>query len=165
MKKTKGRQLQGWAENNEPDVRLIYKKGYWEQIILIRDEIIALLARSSEEHEKILSQTKVISAHISKSVLLPVYRIELDDGTTFTMRNNFHNWKVSVNSYRKVDADFMGLFPHTERISSVYCEGFPEECVYGPYAENNRQFTLELHSDYNLFTFFWIFARSVLGTR
>ncbi len=158
--------LQEWAMAHEPMEDLIYKRGYWDQIMFVRDDITGVLAKTFEEYQVIESAMQAISAHTSKSVRLPVFKVELPDGTNFVMRYNFHDWKVSVNSPRDVEADFMGLFDSNERTSEVYCEGFPKECVYGPYSENKRQFTIELPPGYNhLFTFFWIFAHQVLGNR
>jgi hypothetical protein len=158
--------LQEWANDNQPAEDLIYKDGYWDQIIFVRDKLAGLLATSYEEFQAIQAGMKVVSMHTSKSVRLPVFSVELEDGTTFTMRYNFHDWKVSVSSPSDVEADFMGLFNPDSRISSVYCEGFPEELVYGSYAENKRQFTIELSAgNYHLFTFFWIFAHRVLGNQ
>ncbi|OHB02238.1 MAG: hypothetical protein A3A96_02150 [Candidatus Zambryskibacteria bacterium RIFCSPLOWO2_01_FULL_39_39] len=159
-----GMRLQEWAETHQPAETLIYKNGYWDQIIFVRDAITPLLAKTDEEYKEIQAGMKAISEHTSKSVRLPVFRVELADGTAFTMRYNFYDWKVSVSSPRDVEADFMGLFNPNEHVHEVYCEGFPKGLVYGPYAENKRQFTIELPSgNYHLFTFFWIFAHQVLG--
>lgn len=158
--------LQEWANAHQPAEDLIYKSGYWEQIIFVRDTVAGLLAKTYEEYEAIQAGMKVISNHTSNSVLLPVFRVELADGTAFTMRYNFHDWKVSVESPRDVAVDFMGLFDPKERIDEVYCEGFPTSVVYGPYAKNRRKFTIELPpGNYHIFTFFWIFAHQVLGNR
>ena len=159
-------QLQEWANAHQPAENLIYKDGYWNQIVFVRDNIAGLLTKTYEEYQAIQDSMKVISEHTSKSVRLPVFRVELADGTMFTMRYNFHNWKVSVSSPRDVEADFMGLFNPSEQIHQVYCEGFPKGLVYGPYAENKRQFTIELPpGNYHLFMFFWIFAHQALGNR
>lgn len=153
--------LQEWSLNNQPAEDLIYKTGYWEQIYFVRDTIAGMLAETLEEYKTIV---KVISSHRSKSVRLPVYRIELKDGTAFTMRDNFYDWKVSVESYldsnglpHDIDVDFTGLFDYKATIHSCYCEGFPEELVYGSYADNKSKFTIELPDNYRLFTFFWLF--------
>ncbi len=158
--------LSDWVDKHRPPETLFYASGYRDQILFVARAIPAILAKTDEEFEIINANIKVISEHTSKSVLLPVFRVELADGTAFTMRCNFYDWKVSVESPRDVEADFMGLFRSNERISEAYCEGFPENLVYGSYAENNRQFTIELPSSNNfLFTFFWIFAHKVLGKR
>ena len=159
-------QLQEWAMANQQADTLIYKDGYWDQIMFVRDTIAGLLSSTWEEYQIVQASARVISTHTSKSVLLPVFRLELADGTAFTMRCNYYNWKVSVSSPCAVEADFMGLFDPDERIHNVYCEGFLDELVYGPYRENKGQFTIELPSgNYHLFMFFWIFAHHVLGNR
>jgi hypothetical protein len=159
-------QLQEWANIHRPAEDLIYKDGYWDQITFVRDEIPGILSRNYEELRAIQLNTKVVSTHRSKSVCLPVFRIELPDGTAFTMRYNFRDWKVSVESPREVCADFMGLFNPRARVNAVYCEGFPTELVYGPYAQNGRRFTIELPGGkQHIFTFFWIFAYQALGIR
>lgn len=158
-KRAKKNQLAQWADDHKPDDDLIYRDGYWDQIKFVRDRIPPLLSRTSKEESSILSGIKVVSEHISKSVLLPVFRVELPDGTAFTMRYNFHNWIVSVESPRDVDVDFMALFYPKKRIHPVYCEGFPQHLIFGPYAENKQEFTLDLGGDYYcIFTFFWIFG-------
>lgn len=161
---TTGTALQEWANDNQPAENLIYKDGYWNQIIFVRDAITGVLAKSYTEYQEIQSKLQVISEHTSKSVRLPVFRIELPDGTAFIMRYNFHNWKVSVNSPKDVEADFMDLFDPEARIHDVYCEGFPKNMVYGPYSKNKRQFTLELApGEHRVFTFFWILAHRALN--
>lgn len=158
--------LQEWANRNVPDEQLFSRGGYWKQIVFVRDNILRLLAPSYEEYTDICdNRTWVISTHMSKSVLLPVYRIELPNGMAFTMRYNFYNWKVSVSSPRDIHTDFMGLFDPNGKYAYCYCEGFPEEYVYGSYAENKRQFTIELYDEYKLYNFFWIFSHCVLGNR
>jgi len=159
-------QLQEWANAHDPDKKLFYADGYWEQIIFVRDRVAGIFASSYEEYQAIQSKTKVISAHMSKSVLLPVFRVELEDGTKFTMRYNFYDWKVSVDSPRNVEVDFMGLFAPDGRVSDTCCEGFPKGLIFGPYCKNKRQFTFELPpGNYHLFAFFWIFANKVLGIK
>ena len=162
----KGMQLQEWANTHQPAEDLIWKEGYWDQIVFVRDKIAELLAMTYDDYEMIRANTKVISEHTSKSVLLPVFRVDLADGTAFTMRYNFHDWKVSVESPQNVEADFMDLFNPNKRIHEIYCEGFANNLVYGPYAENKRRFTIELPpGKYYIFTFFYIFAYQVLGKR
>lgn len=153
--------LKDWAEANVPNKELYYAAGYTEQIDFIQDRIARLVTKSYEEYLALQDYLTVIADHMSKSVRLPVIRMELEDGTVFVMRHNFNDWKVSVNSPRDFDADFMELFDPKKAIHGVYCEGFPPDLVYGPYAENKRQFTIMLPGNYHVFTFFWIYARRV----
>ncbi len=161
-----GKQLQEWANENKPADDLIYKNGYWDQIMFVRDVVTPLLlwGGNYDEYKALEQNTRVISTHRSKSVILPVFLIEMPDGTRFTLRYNFYNWKVSVDSPKDVEADFLGLFDQNAQVHPVYCEGFDPKWVYGAYATNKRQFTIELPAgNYHLFTFFWIFAKKILG--
>lgn len=156
-----GVKLLRWAGANQPEANWLSKVECWTQILFVRDTVATLLARTSKELTDIQTNMVAIAEHTSMSVRLPVFQVKLADGTMFTMRYNFHDWKVSVNSPRDVEADFMGLFKTTESIRKV--EGFPQRLVYGPYSKNRRRFTFKLPDSYHLFTFFWIFARKVLG--
>lgn len=159
MKKEIGMQLEEWASIHRPTENLMYKDGYWDQINFVNNRIEAIFGKNYEERKEIANNIRVISEHTSKSVLLPVYHVKLVDGINLTMRCNFHNWIVSVKSPRVIKADFMNLCNPNKQIKSVYCEGFPEKLVYGPYSQNKKQFTVELtDSKYHLFTFLWILA-------
>ncbi len=148
--------LQEWANENLPAENLIWKDGYWDQIIFVRDKIPQLVFSNYDEAQE--HRTTVISTHTSKSIQLPVYRLKLTNGITFTMRHNFHDWKISVNSPNNIEIDFLGLFDpeDTRNILGVFCEGFPDKTVFGCYADNKCKFTIELFSQYEVFTFFWI---------
>ena len=150
-----------WQKENKPRDGLYYKKGQGEQIIFVRDTLVGLFANAYEESQLLQNDgLKVISSHSSKSVPLPVFKLELPDGTFFVLRYNFYNWIVSVSSPNGVYMDFMGLVDHTAETSSVYCEGFPEELVFGSYSSNQKQFTISLSGgNYQLYTFFYLFAR------
>ncbi len=150
--------LQDWFMENKPDDNLIYKDGLARQVMFIRDDIISLFARSYEEYKGIQEAARVISTHTSKSVKLPVMEINWNNWR-FILRDNFHDWKVSVRApykFKEIEIDFMGLFDKTKVISSVYCEGFKDSWVYGAYNEDKREYTVEIDNNYQLYMFFWI---------
>lgn len=156
--------LRNWTEIHRPEAIMYSPDNYLDQINFVRDIISSILAKTEDEFMFIKQNIKVIANYMIRSTELPVYQINLTDGTTFTLRYNFHDWKISVNSPRDVMADFKGLFDPKKPI--VSCKEFPEEFRYGPYAENNRQFTLELTAnEYCIFNFFWLYAHDVLGNR
>jgi|694.fasta_scaffold123704_4 hypothetical protein len=92
--------LQEWAQIHEP-VFTPAAVPYWSQISFVRDIIPEILSITFEEGEKIEESIMVISEHSSKSICLPVFQIELADGTQFTMRYNFHNWILSVGKVKE----------------------------------------------------------------
>jgi len=154
-----------WLAANKPDENLIWKNGCAEQVIFVRDVLHPLLVPrySSRKEYPVL----VPSTHHSKSVKLPVFELTTPDfwegdgyglSVQLRLRYNFFNWVVSVESKRfgGVADRFRDLFDREARVQSVYAEGFREEWVYGPYADDRKKFTLNLHDKYDLFTFVWL---------
>lgn len=134
--------LHAWAMNNEPPDAMIYKKGYWIQIQLIRDELFGMF------HDRV-KEISVVSTHTSKSIILPVYKVSLADGTIMIMRCNFHDWKVTVISSTPVLLNTACLRAN-EGINPIYCEGFDPSWVLGPYAQSSKEFTFEASNDRRL---------------
>jgi hypothetical protein len=149
--------LQDWANENEPSDTMKWKRGYWDQVCFIRDQVGYLLLGYEEAREKIL----VINTHVSKSIKLPVFYIDLKEwyGLELILRYNFFDWKVTVKSDFDIDCDFMDLFTENESINYLYCEGMENE-VYGMFKENNKEFTVEISDQFKLFNFLWILKNS-----
>lgn len=152
-----------WIRVNEPDENLIYAKGLGDQVCFVHDRLCQLL--SSTYEERCDNPPLVISTHYSKSVKLPVFQISLEKyGIEMVLRYNFYNWKISVKSDKSLDFDYMGLFNPTEEISYLYCEGFPRDKVYGSYEQSHSQFTIEIGSHYDLYTFIFL-LKNYLGIK
>lgn len=152
-----------WIRVNEPDENLIYAKGLGDQVCFVRDRLCQLLRSTYEERRD--NPPLVISTHYSKSVKLPVFQINLEKyGIEMVLRYNFYDWKISVKSDKPLDFDYMGLFNPTEEISYLYCEGFPRNKVYGSYEQSHSQFTIEIGSHYDLYTFIFL-LKNYLGIK
>ncbi len=153
-----------WMAVNEPEDRLIFKKACAEQVCFVRDvladrQIFADMAW--DEHDEPL----VISHHYSKSVKLPVFKIEREDyGIELILRCNIYDWKISVKSKKPLDCDFMDLFDTKKVVSKYCCEGFPKDKIYGSYEQDHSKFTVEISSDYNVYAFF-LLLRNYLGIK
>lgn len=147
--------ITAWIRVNKPDDKLIYKDGLGQQVCFVRDTLGNLLFTDYAEKE--INPIMVISTHTSKSVLLPVYQIKIPKhGIEMILRYNFYDWKISIASNKPIECDFMGLFDTKQRIPAIYCEGFPENKVYGSYSENHSKFTFALNTEYNLYTFMFL---------
>lgn len=152
-----------WIRVNEPDENLIYAKGLGDQVCFVRDRLCHLLRSTYEEWRD--NPPLVISTHYSKSVKLPVFQINLEKyGIEMVLRYNFYDWKISVKSDKPLDFDYMGLFNPTEEISYLYSEGFPRDKVYGSYEQSHSQFTIEIGSHYDLYTFIFL-LKNYLGIK
>ena len=144
-----------WVRVNEPAESLIYGKGLGTQVCFVRDTLGELFYETCEETDK--NPTMVISTHVSKSVTLPVYQIHLKKyNVRITLRYNFYNWIISINSEKPLNFDYMDLFDPKEVILDCYCEGFPKDEVYGCYADDHSKFTIDISSYYNAYTFFYL---------
>ena len=74
------------------------------------------------------------------------------------MRDNFYDWKVSVQIDEPIDIDIIGssfvdLFDPKGTHSSCYCEGFSEYDVFGSFDSDRRRFTVSIGNDDKLMKF------------
>lgn len=172
-----------WLEEHK-ETDLIYAKSKdgprLQQVHFIRDDISALFWAGISYYDRpkvppprsdCRESAVVISEHRSKSVRLPVYSLtRMDIGLQLTLRDNYYNWKLSVDSKTPITADFSGLFHTTppiepdytgDPLNSVYFEGFPESRVFGYFSDNNRQFSAEIHSSESLWTAVFLMMRGL----
>ncbi len=151
--------LESWATENSP-VDTAKAGRFWEQIIFLRDDLPRAFGRSAKKFSQV-----VIATHQSSSVTLPVCQFKADwSKLTITVRGNFNDWKVSVNSETPVRASFLGLFDPFVNVHPTVCEGFPRDLVFGSYGANPNQFTIHLRNEYELYAFFLILGHD-LGLR
>ncbi len=142
--------LHVWLETNRPRDEMFWKDAFDRQIAFLQ-EIEWMLA--TEPRERLVS---VVSTHRSKSITLPVAHLDLRrHGVEVWMRDNFHNWKLSVRSERPLTCDFLDLFDPNVTHPDCYCEGM-DGWVFGSFAENPSTFTVEIAGDYGVWAFFRI---------
>ena len=150
--------LQAWFIDtlDKTSDSMMWKDSFCKQVVFVRDDIVALL-------NPVIKSLDVISTHVSKSITLPVYKIELTDGTEIIMRENFYDWKVSVKSSKELNFPTKYLFSYDINvpISPCYCEGFDDSWVYEPYSKNKKNFTVELSSNYDLYTFMFLILNQI----
>ncbi len=148
--------LQEWIRENKPNPSMVYESEWWRQIYFVRDN----LGGGIGWRDSWIIQ--VISAHTSKSVTLPVYRIVCGSGLSMILRNNFHDWKLSVVSDRDIDVDFGDLIDCGERnLRPVHFEGFPKELIFAGYSPDNRQkWSASVGTKFCLWTVVWLIVRA-----
>lgn len=144
-----------WSRANEPDKNLIYERGFWDQVLFIRDNINSIFYETYDEYMS--NPVLVINTHVSKSVKLPVYEINVEKyGLKILLVNDFYEWSVSVISDIPLNIDVKGLFDINKKIYSVYCKGFKEENVLDSFKENKQQFTFQTSDNYKLYTLLYL---------
>lgn len=140
-----------WMRKWELDDKLIYKKASENQAIFVRNKICSNLLKT---------HGFVVGHHHSKSCLLPVYFMKIRNGIKLIMRENFYDWKVSVEipeEYADLPADYLPtdclsysmVKNEFEKIPSCYCEGFKKEWCYDAYnpKQPGKKFTIEIPDD------------------
>jgi len=138
---------------------MIYKQAFSDQVCFVRDTINHLFYENSDSgyEELKANPVLVINTHTSKSIKLPVYKINLKKyKLSMIIRNNFYDWKVSVVSEQEIDVDFMELFEEDKTINPIYCEGFSKEQVFKSYKDDKKRFTIEIHDKNRVFTFMYL---------
>ncbi len=140
--------LQAWFNDNQPSDNMFYKGGYDRQCMFVRDNFGRLF------HD-ILEKIEVISTHTSKSIKLPVYHIVMN-GIEIIMRDNFHDWKLSVISDQILDFPDELFSGPEKQVNAIYCEGFDKSWVFAPYKENQKQFTVEIYNDNLVYVFLFL---------
>lgn len=140
--------LSTWIESNLPK-----KEMFWYESAKSQFELLLQLRSALFQNEITGDRcASVIGTHRSKSIDLPVIEFQLPK-LRLVMRDNFYNWKVSVQSDEPVDVDSSELFDPTIEHSSCYCEGFARWDVFDSYAKDKRRFTVEIMTDDRLVQF------------
>jgi len=153
-----------WLKENKPAKEMFWYNNFWNQVVFVRDELPKTLVPKNkfEQYDRVSKDIHVISDHTSKSILLPVYELNhYDAELKLIMRNNFYDWKVSVTSTRPIKANFGNIFDPKQPVPSVYCQGFLDSWIFGPYAENPKQFTVEIKDRNELFICLWLIGQAL----
>lgn len=148
------RLLVDWMREWKIDEDLLWKKAAIDQACFMRDIVCQDLLKV---------HCFIVSTHVSKSVLLPVYGFVMRNGIKVISRYNFYDWKLSVklpgslpNNYLPTEVMSGGV---KGQIPSYYLEGFSEKWSYGPYEPENpkcRKFTIEVGNRYQVYTLLFL---------
>jgi hypothetical protein len=159
--------LYTWWTENTIDDEMLWKQAASNQMHFV-DDLNGLMQNRLKKDER--KQVQVISEHMSKSILLPVYLLERGD-LQIILRYNFYNWKISVVCNRKVDANFDGLFHTTppiepdytgNELADVYFEGFPKDLVFDYFEESDKKvWSAQIHDDKILWTTIYLILKAV----
>lgn len=135
--------LTAWSlENPIPDE--MYWKGAAQHQLKGFKDLLAIAFRFDKN--SILS---VVCHHTSKSIKLPVVRLTLPSiGLNIWIRDNFHNFAVTVEAQREIanlDVSTMNM----DSLHSCYFEGFERSNapVYGSYAPDNSRFSFHYRGE------------------
>ncbi len=149
-----------------------------EQIMFVRNVVAplvwsgvpyAFLPREEGERGDCPVSAHVIGEHSSKSIRLPVYQLTRPDlGLRLTLRGNFCDWKLAVESDRPIWSEQLPcLFqdsppkdPNYDELAACYFEGFPADRIFGYYSQNPRRWAASIGGEHRLWTAIWICMQS-----
>ena len=134
---------------NINDESLFYKSGANNQMYFVENVF---------SNQLLGAEAFVVSTHRSKSCLLPVYAIKMYNGIKIIMRNNFHDWVLTIMSPKEISIpnDLVYGLHGDNDITPVYCEGFKKEWVFGYKTENFKNTTVYVYDNLRLFTLLYL---------
>ena len=157
--------LNDWFTANKPDSGTLWEKAAYKQIEFFRRLVMAVCLHKHQSNLEELDVTRpvVIGEYTSKSIKLPVVEFRSKNGIVFTIRDNFFNYKVSVDSPFPITVDFFDLFDPEPKdyLHPVYFEGFPKNKVFRSFSENTKQFSVQLLSQEDVYLLIWLIVRSL----
>jgi hypothetical protein len=171
--------LQAWFDQwllEYKESKMFAHSAAQEQIMFVRDELAPLvwsgvpydlIPREDGSRDDCPVSGRVISEHSSKSVRLPVYQLDRADlGLQFTLRGNFRDWKLSVESKKPLWSEVLPCLFHTTAPSGSYddrgsFEGFPSNRIFGYYASNPRCWSASIDRNSQLWAVVMCCMRSV----
>lgn len=159
-----------WLKEHEgSDLRYIgrdpERRPQLPQVHFVRDTLAGLLwadvpydqRQPSPPRDELKETAYVVGEHTSKSVRLPVYSLERPDlGLIVTLRDNYHDWNVSV-SQETAKSDLRG-FPVND-LRYCFFQGFPADRRFGTYAADPLRFSMCLDSEHQVYTLLWLLLR------
>ena len=154
-----------WGVDHDPnDSNLVYKAGFWPQIMFVRDQVAYGLfgvfpGSSREESDPAWDGVWVVGEHTSKSVTLPVMYFRWM-GLEFMFRNNFHDWNITVRSPEPLELNDAHKLFDIHEDGYLFFQGFPEDFRAPAYGSNDYQirseFSVALCSNYEVWTLMWL---------
>lgn len=87
----------------------------------------------------------------------PIYQFEIKEyGIKVILKADGHNWIISIDSPKPLDYDFMELFDPSYKEYPLTINDIPKEYAYDSFEENKSKFTIEINSQYKVYTFFYL---------
>jgi hypothetical protein len=165
-------ELQTWFMAHMPAETMLWKKAFTQQVLFVRDELVRAFFKDCREETA--NPVLVVGTHVSKSILLPIYQLRRD-GLVITLRDNYHDWCVSVQSDRTFYLN--SLFPADLNEADGCFEGFTDinEFKIGDVLDNKpirfrhylnsngRRFSFVVRSEYQVYTGVHILSQSYGG--
>ena len=141
-----------WVRINDDKEKLSYGVSTGEQASLISS--ICWMLTSSYVNKITLMVIAVYYPTFSKK---PIYQFEIKEfGIKVTIKADGCDWIISIDSPKPLDYDFMELFDPSFKEYSFTKTDMPREYTFGSFEENKSKFTIQINSQYKVYTFFYL---------
>lgn len=164
-----GFNIDNWAQKNKPSDNMIYKDSFWFWIRFISytffDMFFKEYTKDIDDWDKIEEiinkQHDIIGSHTSKSILLPVLKIDYK-GVAFVLRYNFYNTEVTVFSDKNININRFSDIFESDKTTCFYHEGIPSKyCVDDSYTKNHKIFTFRVSNLYDFYAIMMIIQHEI----
>jgi hypothetical protein len=159
-----------WVKNNPVDDNMKYKQAYISMVD--KFFMLADLAHSSyylkytKDEENFDNKNKayedwnnscmeVVAIHCSKSITVPIVKINFADDLRLIILYNFYFWSISVISDIKIKHNFYDLIS-TEDKGYFHGWDYPEEYQFTSYKENKFKFSTAAMDFQRLWAFVYL---------
>jgi hypothetical protein len=165
-----GSSLLNWRrdEGNWPDKKMYYYNATADQVCFVGDTLPKAWCDTIDEYRWANGNegVQVIGLHTSKSCHLPVYGLDIPTlGVRAVLSYNFHQWTVSLELPRAVDLSMFKDRMTAEALSPIYCYGFSDSWVKGPYTPDALLFTVQMWSQHDIYAMFMFITHQLRAAK
>ncbi len=148
-------------ETKHPNKEMFAAGAFWDQILFVRDVLAPCIGipRSVACNEELGDENPVtvVGSHRSKSIDFPVYRLD-GPRMTVVLRNNLHQWTVTVLSrVGPIESDVTDLIG-TESGAYMGDEGMAE-WIHPVWPKSREAFSFSVTGNYRLYTTMFLLNR------
>ena len=143
---------EAWVRINDDKDKLSYGVSTGEQASLISS--ICWMLTSSNVNRITLMVIAVYYPPFNKK---PIYQFEIKEfGIKVTIKADGCDWLISIDSPKPLDYNFMELFDPAFKEYALTKNDMPREYTFGSFEENKSKFTIQITSQYKVYTFFYL---------
>jgi hypothetical protein len=138
-----------WVNDNNPDERLQYRKGWWDYIELIR----RLMSKFEAQEAQVVAAYVMGTPPPQEELLMPVVKFAVGP-TEYVFKYDFgvfpECWTVSIKNAASTVRPILGLFDDKQDLRGDVIAGFENEWIHGPYCSDPTHFTCEIQDEWDL---------------
>jgi hypothetical protein len=147
-------ELGRWLGRNSVPDELVYAKGRWDYVELLRK----LSAKLSLPDVRVVGHYVIATPPPEEQLPMPAVTLG-GHGATVALKWDFgaaarwpREWTLSVRRRSPYRGPTLGLFDPALDLRSAGVDGLSPEWVFGPYSENQAEFSCEVEDEWDVMT-------------